>query len=107
MCNPCGPRRSYYYAAKSSYSTNKTRISKREVEKLIYSGDYECFYRMASDSSNQPYDGCTNNLVMILHDGETKVKVAGKRSPDYIEGYMTIIMNAKCFPAVILLRSKL
>lgn len=105
MCPPpCGPRRSYRCSSRTSLPAIKTRISKKAVEETIYSGDYECLFRMYSDKSNQPYEGCTNNLLMILHDGETKVKVAGRRSPDYKEGYKTIIMDAPCFPAIILFR---
>ena len=108
MCPPpCGPRRSYRSSCKSSKPAIKTKISKSAVEDVIVSGNYECFYRMGSSTENQPYEGCINNLCLILHDGETKVKVAGRRSKDFIEGYRTIIMDAPCFPAVVILRTEL
>lgn len=107
MCPPpCGPRRSYRSSSRSSKPAIKTRISKSAVQEIIYSGDYECLYRMGSSSTNEPYEGCTNNLLLILHDGETKVKVAGRRSKDFKEGYRTIIMDAPCFPAILLLRTE-
>lgn len=103
MCPPpCGPRRSYRASTRVSLPPIKTRISKKAVEEVISSGDYDCQYRLAGSKQMQPYDGCTNNLYMILRDGETKVKVAGRRSPDYKEGFRTIIMDAPGFATLIL-----
>lgn len=106
MCPPpCGPRRRC--SSRSSKPAIKTRISKAEVEEIIASGDYECTYKMSYSSGFNPYEGCTNNLMMILHDGETTVKVAGRRNALYLEGYRTVIMDAPCFPATILFRSEI
>ena len=107
MCPPpCRPRRSYRRASKSSLPAIKTKISKSAVREVIASGDYECSYKMGKTLVFEPYEGCTNNLFLILNDGETKVKVAGRRSVYYKEGYRTIIMDAPCFPAILLFRTK-
>ena len=108
MCPPpCGPRRNRKCSSNSSEPAIKTKITKSEVEEVIYSGGFECLFKMSYDHDFQPYEGCTNNLVMILHDGETKVKVAGRRSPYFKDGFRTIVMDAPCFPAFILMRTEL
>lgn len=83
------------------------RITKSAVDEIIFGGDFECFYKRENDSDFKEYDGCLTNLSMILHDGKTKVKVAGSRTPGYLDGYRTIVMTAPCFPATILLRTKI
>ena len=50
------------------------RITKAAVEDIICSGDYECKYKREIDAEFKQYEGCIDNLVMILHDGKTKVK---------------------------------
>lgn len=107
MCPPpCGPRRAWR-SPREKRPTIKTRISKSEVREIVSSGNYECLYRDDLTKVNATYDGCTDNLLMILHDGATKVKVAGYRSGDYKENYRTVILDAPCLHAVILLRTKL
>ena len=80
------------------------RITKAAVEDIICSGDYECKYKREIDAEFKQYEGCIDNLVMILHDGKTKVKVAGSRTPGYEDGYRTIVMEAPTLKATILLK---
>lgn len=82
------------------------RIRKSEVDEIIFSGNFECFYKKEGDDDYKEYDGCLNNLSMILHDGKTKVKVAGSRTPGYRDGYRTVVMTAPCMKATILLRTE-
>ena len=102
MCAPpCGPRRHY----RSSY-TPVEKVTKRDVEEIITSSDYKCLYRMGNSTENQEYEGCMENLIMILHDAQTRVRIAGPRSKDYLAGFRTVVMTAPCFPATLLLRLK-
>ena len=73
MCPPpCGPRR------RSSYSVciKSEKITKKEVEQLILDGEYSCETRMGQQTAIQPYEGCLDNLMRILHDGKTRVKLS-------------------------------
>ncbi len=99
MCVPLGHRT-------TSRSSRRDPLSKSQVERIIISGDYECEYRRQNDTEFRPYEGCMNNLILILHDEETTVKVADQRFKVYKKGFKTIVMDAPCFPAVILLRVK-
>ena len=83
------------------------RITKSAVDEIIAFGDFECFYQRGKDPAFKEYDGCRSNLSMILHDGKTKVKVAGSRTPGYRSGYRTVVMTAPCMDATILLRTEL
>ena len=100
MCPPpCGPKR------RSSVEHVKSeRITKNEVEDIITGCRFACFYRMGNDIENQEYEGCLQNLLRILHDRETRVRVVGSRSKDYETGYRTVVMTAPCFPATFILR---
>lgn len=99
MCVPLGHRR-------TSRSSRKEAITKSQVERIINFKDFECEYRRLSDSEFSPYEGCRDNLLLILYDEETTVKVADQRFKVYKKGFKTIVMDAPCFPAVILLRIK-
>ena len=98
MCVPCGPR-------KGCSGRTGNSISKQSVEQILLEGDFECLYKEESDAEWQPYEGCFHNLLQILHDGDTKVKLAGIRNSHYKEGYRTIIMEAPIFPATLLFRT--
>lgn len=100
MCPPpCGPKR----LSNSSLveHVKSKRISKNEVDDIISEGDFVCSYRMGEEVVNHEYEGCRQNLHMILHDAKTRVRVVGSRSRDYLAGYSTVVMNAACFPTPI------
>lgn len=102
MCPPpCGPRRGWY--SRPSIVAQQ-RISKSEVDSVIDKGGFECLLRFDHETGLQPYEGCTENLHRILHDGATKVKVVGSRSRYYKSGRRTIEMTAPCFPATVIIR---
>ena len=104
MCPPpCGPRR------RSSYSVciKSEKITKKEVEQLILDGEYSCETRMGQQTAIQPYEGCLDNLMRILHDGKTRVKVVGSRCRVYRYGFSTGVMMAPCFPAVYIFRKRM
>lgn len=87
-------------------SENEKSLTKDEVRDVFYEGRYDCFYRLGESDKVEPYEGCEANLYMILEDEDTTVAEAEPGNADYQSGYRTILMNAPCFPAVILLRIK-
>lgn len=100
MCPPpCGPKRRSLVEHVKSES-----IRKSEVEDIILKEDIICFYRMGKENVNQEYEGCLQNLLRVLHDSGTRVRVVGSRSKDYKEGYRTVVMYAPCFPASFIIR---
>lgn len=105
MCMPLGPRRSW--GSRWEGHTPVERITKAEVDQIIDSGEFECFCKRGVDVDFQEYDGCMNNLKMILHNGKTRVKVAGAVTLGYLSGYRTVVMIAPCMDATILLRTEL
>ncbi len=105
MCVPLGPRRrSRMSWGESSNHVCVEKITKAEVDEIIVSGNYECLYQMDGTSAFEEYEGCKTNLSQILHDGKTRVKVAGSKTVGYKEGHKTVVMKAPCVSATILLR---
>ncbi len=100
-CVPCGPRRR---SSSRESIIPVERIKKADVEYIICAYDYECLFKRTVDAEYRQYEGCSANLIAILHQGNTKVKVAGSRTPGYKAGYRTIVMTAPCVNATILLR---
>jgi hypothetical protein len=82
-------------------------ITKNEVEEIILGGDFESVYRIGNETENQEYEGCIHNLMLILRDRQTRVRVVGSKSKDYLDGYRTVVMNAPCFPAKFIIREKI
>ena len=108
MCVPLGGRRKARMSwGESSNHVCVEKITKAEVDQIIYGESYDCLYQKDGSSTFKEYDGCTNNLGQILHDSKTRVKVAGSKTPGYKEGYRTIVMKAPCVNATILLRTPL
>ena len=106
MCVPLGGRRG---SRKSWGESNNhvcvEKITKAEVDGIIIGDNYDCLYQKDGASKFEEYEGCKTNLSMILHDGKTRVKVAGSRTPGYLEGYRTVVMTAPCVSATILIRT--
>jgi aryl carrier-like protein len=58
---------------------------KAELEELIATGyDFEAM--MDIGNGWEPYEGCTQNLLMILEDPDTKVQIISDDSDLYQEG---------------------
>ncbi len=70
------------------------KITKTEVDGIIYGESFECLYQKDGTSTFKEYEGCLSNLSQILHDGKTRVKVAGSKTPGFKEGHKTVVMNA-------------
>ena len=87
-------------------SGNVKTLTKEEVQEILNEGCFECSYRMGGSDRLEPYEGCDSNLYMILEDESTTVAEAELGHADYQPGYRTVMMNAPCFPAVILLRAE-
>lgn len=98
MCVPLGHRNG------SRRSSGRKAITKKQVEEIILTGDYLCEYRRLNESEFSLYEGCKENLMMILHEESTTVKVADMRFNVYKEGVKTIIVDAPCMSAIILIR---
>lgn len=105
MCLPLGPRRSSWGSSSDHVSVQK--ITKSEVERIIFNGEYECQYKMDGDKRFETYPGCLNNLYMILHHGKTRVKIAGSRTQGYRDGYETVVMKAPCVNATFLIHREM
>lgn len=102
MCPPpCGPRRDSICCPSI---VAQQRITKAEVDHIIYEDSFDCLLKYPSESRLQSYVGSIDNLHKILHDGVTKVKVVGSRSPYYVSGKHTIEMAGPCFPATVFIR---
>lgn len=100
MCPPpCGPRRN-----NRKIFIPSEKITKSDVDSILNEGGYTCTTRGEFNESEIPYEGCLHNLHKILHDSETRVKVAGSRCQGYKHGYRTIVMTAPCFPAKFFIR---
>ena len=101
MCVPLGHRNG---KSRREWIDPVKRITKAAVDQIINSDNYECLYCLDGENSFKEYDGCKTNLSQILHDGKTKVKIAGSRTPGYQMGCQTVVMEAPCVHATILLR---
>lgn len=102
---PLGPRRSSRDSSREHVSVQT--ISKSEVDRILFHEKHECQVKLDSDNQVIQYSGCLNNLYMILHNGTTRVKVAGSRTPGYRDGYKTVVMKAPCVSATFYIRRKL
>lgn len=102
-CVPCRPRRR---SSSRESIIPVERIKKADVENIICGYDYECLFKRVVDAEYRQYEGCSANLIAILHQGNTKVKVAGSRTPGYKPGNRTIVMDAPCVNATLLFRLK-
>ena len=83
------------------------RITKRAVDEIIAKGEFECTYQKGISSPFKNYEGSHEELSKILHDGKTKVKVAGSRTIGYRMGYDTVVMTAPSIDATFLIRWRL
>ena len=80
------------------------RITKTAVDEIISSGNYKCLFKLNKNVKFKQFEGDANDLSRILHDGKTKVKVAGERTPGYQYGYRTVVMEAPSLKAIFLLK---
>ena len=53
---------------------------KKEVLALVYSGCYDIVQQI-NNGPEEPYEGCPHNLLMILGDDESLVKVLDSTDP--------------------------
>ncbi len=80
------------------------RITKAAVDDIILNGNYYCLFKRLKNAKFRPQEYGKDELSQILHDGKTKVKVAGSRTPGYVWDRDTIVMEAPCVKGTILLR---
>ena len=88
------------------YYVPSATITKTEVDGILRNNAFRCYYRMGSQNENLVYEGCLNNLHLILHDAKTTVRVVGSRCKDFVRGFRTVVMTAPCFPATFIIRVK-
>ena len=101
MCLPLGPRRAY---SRWGGHTPVKAITKAEVDEIISDGGYTCFFKRESETDFREYDCNRSDLIKILHNGKTRVRIAGSATPGYRSGYETVVMRAPSIDATILLR---
>ena len=80
----------------------KSVLTKTAVKFLIKHKNWNAEYRYKGDDKIHAYEGCVNNLLMILDDCETSVQEAEPSNPDYKNGFRTIIMDVPYFSATVL-----
>ena len=100
-CVPCSPQRR---SSSRESIIPVERIKKADVENIICGNDYECLFKRTIDADYRQYEGCSANLIAILHQGNTKAKVAGSKTLGFKAGFRTVVMDAPCISATILLR---
>ena len=105
MCVPLGPRRKAW--GNSSDHVCVEKITKSKVDEILIDGDFECFVKGDEDTKFQRYAGCMQNLFQVLHDGKTRVKIAGSKTPGYHKKYRTVVMVVPKLSATFLLRTEL
>jgi len=73
----------------------------QEVLDLVYSGSYDIVQQF-NGSDEEPYEGCTHNLYMVLESGEAIVSLlkdddehARKGCKTYTVEYFTFMGDAK------------
>lgn len=99
MCVPLGHRNH-----RSSSGGNV--ISIEQVERIITTGVFQCFSRSKRGKEFTPYEGSTDELLQILHDSDTTVRLADGRNKLYSNSLRTIIINAPCIAATVALQTK-
>ena len=80
------------------------RITKAAVEDIIINGNYYCLFKRQGNVKFRPQEYGKDELCQILHDGKTKVKVAGSRTPGYVWDRDTIVIEAPYVNGTILMR---
>lgn len=101
MCVPLGHRN---YGGPRSGSI-KTKISKQEVEEILSGKTYDICQWKRYDSNR--YGNCSlseEELLSALHDEATSVVVANTSRTEYKRGYRTVVMEAPCIQADVVLR---
>ena len=104
MCVPLGHRNG---KSRREWIDPVKRITKAAVDDIIRRGEFECLYLEDGASKLEPYKASNEDLLRILHDGKTKVKIAGSRTDGYALFQQTVVMEAPCVNATILLRTPL
>lgn len=99
MCVPLGHRNH-----RSSSGGNV--ITKERVERIITTGDFQCFCRSKRGKEFAPYEGSTDELLQILHDSDTTVRLADGRDKLYSYSLRTIIMKAPCIATTVAIQTK-
>lgn len=99
MCVPLGHRNH-----RSSSGGNV--ITKEQVERIITAGDFQCFSRSKRGKEFAPYESSADELLQILHDCDTTIRLADRRNKLYSYSLRTIIMKAPCISATVAIQTK-
>lgn len=101
MCVPLGHRN----GGSCSHGSIKTKISKSEVEQIISLSMYDiCQWKRSRCRVYSDYKATTEELLATLKDEATTVSVANTMKEEYKRGYRTVVMEAPCVKAKIILR---
>lgn len=100
MCPPpCGPRR-----CSRIYCAPLTHIDKIDVEKIIEEKNFICDVRQYDIPI--PCDESSDQLIEILNERSTSVRIAATNKKYFRKGYRTVVMEAPQLSKVFLIRLK-
>ncbi len=88
MCIPLGSRRRS--GSHWDYHTPVEKITKAEVDEIIARSEYQLFYLPDKATHCQAYAANQEDLHRLLHDGKTRIKVAGSITPTYDNDFRTV-----------------
>lgn len=87
--------------------SNKITIAKSEVESIIKSNnDLILLWKPFRCRLYREYSVTPDELIQTLNDEFTKVSVANTTTPEYLNGYQNIVIDARSPKAKILIRRK-
>ena len=82
-----------------------TKITKSSVEDIIRQSRYSvCQWKKKRCRIYRDCDLSREELLTTLHDETTTVSVANTSKAEYKRGFRTVVMNAPCVSATILIR---
>lgn len=67
-----------------------------EVLELVYSGKYN-IVQICDGQNEEPYEGCTHNLYMVLESGKAKVELLDVTNPHAREDCKTYSIEYSTF----------
>ena len=108
MCVPLGGRRGGGWSWGDNFDyVYVEKITKAEVDDIILDNSYDCTFKLDESNNEEEYDGCYAKLSELLHCGTTKVKVAGSKTPGFVEGQRTVVMTVPHLGATVYFRKPL
>ena len=73
------------------------KITKDEVRNLLWDYPFSCQYQRKDDMERQDYDGCEQNLMMMLDDRSARVKELDVDHPEYDASCRKVFMTVSFY----------